>query len=64
MAKLLNVQIISTEKAFGKGTTDDPSRILEQYWSPDGVVLLEYDGFKHETWGAFNMLEYLRKLAE
>lgn len=39
------VEVIHVEAARGKGTEEDPARIVHQYWSRDGVLLAEKDDF-------------------
>lgn len=37
------IQVIVTESLKGLGTTDDPCRILTQYWDFEGNLLAEND---------------------
>ncbi len=37
------IQVIKTESARGKGTPEDLSRIVTQYWDFDGNLLAEND---------------------
>ena len=39
------VEVIHVEAARGKGTVDDPVRIVHQYWSKEGQLLSEKDEF-------------------
>ena len=41
MAKL--IQVIETYELRGKGTEDDIIRKVKQFWSTDGILLMEYD---------------------
>ena len=41
MAKL--IQVIETFEKRGKGTEEDICRKVKQFWSTDGVLLMEYD---------------------
>lgn len=38
------IQVIETESLEGKGTEDDPCRIITQYWSFDGTLLASNGG--------------------
>lgn len=38
------VEVIHVEATRGKGTGEDPVRIVHQYWSKDGNLLAENDG--------------------
>lgn len=61
MAKLIKIELIfSDEKLLGDGK-DDPFRRAEQYFSPDGVLVFEYDPHKDEISMTANMLDYLRE---
>lgn len=61
MPKLITVQLIATTVLRGSGKTDDdPKRSVEQWFSPDGVLVLEYDIEMDKTSMAFNMVEHLR----
>ncbi len=63
MAKLLNAQIIQAETVRGEGKTEeDPVRRVEQWFSPDGTLLLAYDPHLDKTTGAINIVEFLRSL--
>lgn len=37
------IKVIETKSLRGKGTTDDPCRIVRQYWSFNGKLLAEDD---------------------
>ena len=37
------IEVIEVEEKRGKGTKSDPTRIVLQYWSKDGVLLAEND---------------------
>lgn len=37
--------IKTTLKTTGKGSEDDPIRILKQYWDFNGCLILEYDPY-------------------
>lgn len=37
------VEVIHVEATRGKGTKDDPVRIVHQYWSKEGNLLAEQD---------------------
>lgn len=39
------VPIIRIKGTRGKGTVDDPTRAVEQYWDPDGRFLAEIDNY-------------------
>ncbi|MFQ6578627.1 MULTISPECIES: hypothetical protein [Enterococcus] len=39
------VEVIHVETTRGKGTEDDPVRIVHQYWSKEGKLLAEQDDF-------------------
>jgi len=45
-AQLVNV--IKTESLRGKGTGDDPCRMVIQYWSTEGELLAEKDTWEEE----------------
>lgn len=35
--------VIEVQSAYGKGTEDDPSRIVTEYWSMEGELLARND---------------------
>lgn len=37
------VEVIHTESTRGKGTEENPVRIVHQYWDKDGKLLAEND---------------------
>lgn len=39
------VEVIHVEATRGKGTTEDPARIVHQYWSKEGNLLAEKDDY-------------------
>lgn len=39
------VEVIHVEAARGKGTEDDPVRIVHQYWNKEGKLLAEQDKY-------------------
>ncbi|MGM0239895.1 hypothetical protein [Enterococcus sp. AZ103] len=39
------VEVIHVEATRGKGTEEDPARIVHQYWSKEGVLLAEKDEY-------------------
>lgn len=47
MIKLM--QVICAEITKGKGTEENPVRIVIQYWSVDGELLAEVDPFQGNT---------------
>jgi hypothetical protein len=63
MAKLIKPTIIYSEERTGKGVDGDPVRLVRQWFSGDGTLLLSYDGYKDETYGAINMVDFLSKLS-
>lgn len=60
MPKLIKVSIIVALRQTGNGTDTNPIRNVEEWYAPDGTLVMAYDGHKDETWGAYNMVEYLR----
>lgn len=44
----LELIIVTTSKR-GRGTDDDPVRLVKQYWSISGVLLFENDEKKSKT---------------
>lgn len=42
------ISVIETKAAKGSGTTDDPCRIVTQYWDFDGKLLAENDPIQKE----------------
>lgn len=42
------IQVIKTESLRGKGTQEDLSRIVTQYWDFDGNLLAEHDPARDE----------------
>ncbi len=64
MAKLLKpIQFIRVElKTRGDGTKENPTRIVEQYFTTDGVLVFEYDHYLDAVSMTANMLTELRKL--
>ena len=42
------ISVIETKAARGSGTTDDPCRIVTQYWDFGGKLLAEKDSDKKE----------------
>lgn len=43
------IQVIETKSARGAGTTEQPSRMVTQYWSLDGQFLAEIDDLPSVT---------------
>lgn len=39
------IAVIETESARGSGSTDQPTRIVKEYWSLDGEKLAENDPY-------------------
>lgn len=39
------VEVIHVEATCGKGTEDDPVRIVHQYWDKNGQLLAEKDKY-------------------
>lgn len=37
------MEVIAVETSIGKGTADDPKRIICEYWSMGGQLLAVYD---------------------
>lgn len=64
MARLLTVQIIATNTTRGEGTESDPVRRVDQWFDPDGTLLLEYDPTLDVTTAAMNMVHFLRDLID
>ena len=36
--------------ARGEGTPDDPKRVVEQFWTADGKLVVEKDPFSNTQW--------------
>ena len=39
------LEVIHTEAVRGKGTNENPVRVVHQYWSKDGELLAENDKY-------------------
>lgn len=39
------IEVIHTEAVRGKGTNENPVRVVHQYWSKDGELLAESDKY-------------------
>ena len=39
------IQVIETKSARGSGTTEQPARIVTEYWSLEGEKLAEHDPY-------------------
>lgn len=64
MAHLLKpIQFIKGEEKLAGNGKDDPFRRIEQYFTVDGVLVLEYDHHLDKITMTTNMLEELRKLS-
>lgn len=37
------VQVVEVQAVVGKGTEEDPNRVITQYWSLEGELLAERD---------------------
>ncbi|MGE0132080.1 MAG: hypothetical protein AB7U82_28695 [Blastocatellales bacterium] len=61
MAKLINIGLIYTEITRGEGVEGDPVRAVQQWFTPNGILALEYDGWKDQTTMIANMVDYLRQ---
>lgn len=62
MAKLQNIQLIfSEEKRKGDGK-EDPIRIVQQWFLPDGTLVLEYDPHLDDVSMTGNLITHLRGL--
>lgn len=42
------IEVIEADQLRGKGTEEDPLRVVRQYYSKVGVLLAEYDPFLNE----------------
>lgn len=42
------IQVIETDSIRGRGTEDDPVRVVKQYWSLKGELLAEHDSYAKE----------------
>jgi nuclear transport factor 2 (NTF2) superfamily protein len=42
------IQVIETQSLRGRGTEEDPCRLVKQYWDFDGEKLAERDSFEEE----------------
>lgn len=42
------IQVIETKSARGSGATEQPARIVTEYWSLDGEKLAEHDPYLGE----------------
>ena len=62
MAKLLNLQLIVTDIQRGIGSINDPMRQVQQWFTPDGTLVLEYD-IATDT-AESPMAEYLRRVED
>lgn len=62
MAKLITVQLISTQRNKGKGIESDPIRNVQQFWTTDGKVLLSFDPETKILEGAEKFFEYLESI--
>lgn len=63
MPKLINVPIIVSHVNVGEGVEGDPIRNVEEWYTPDGQIILSYDSIKKETLYVGFLIEYLRKIA-
>lgn len=43
------IEVIEVNTCVGKGTADDPKRIITEYWSEDGVLLAVNDPASKEV---------------
>lgn len=43
------IQVICVEAIFGNGLSDDPTRLVTEYWSLDGKLLARVDGWKEKA---------------
>ena len=43
------IEVIEVNTCVGKGTVDDPKRIITEYWSEDGVLLAVNDPASKEV---------------
>lgn len=62
MARLLELQIISTDTVRGDGTEKNPVRRVEQWFAPDGTLVLAYDPHLDETTTVINFVHHLREI--
>lgn len=51
------IQVIEVETHRGQGVVGDPSRIVVQYYSPDGTLLAERDAWRDEQEAERRMLD-------
>ena len=63
MARLLTLQLIETAELKGDGTEKAPYRRVQQLFSSDGTLLLQYDPHKDETTMTANLLTHLKWIA-
>lgn len=59
MPKLITIQIISSQRVEGQGVEADPTRLVSEWYSTDGTLLLALDPYTGQTYGAINMAEFL-----
>lgn len=64
MAKLIDVRLIAAVVCKGDGTEESPKRSVEQWFDVGGTLLLEYDPYLDSTAMAFNMVEFLQRVAD
>lgn len=43
------IQVIQTTSLAGRGTPDDPSRLVTQHWDFDGCLIAKYDPHLEES---------------
>jgi hypothetical protein len=54
------MQFIETDERRGKGTPEDPTRLVKQLFLPDGTIVLEYDPHADKTSMVTNLLAELK----
>ena len=61
MPKVITIQLIQCEHSGGLGTPESPYRMIEQWFTPDGTLVLARDDVADKTTAAMNMVDYLRQ---
>ena len=55
------ITVIETQSLRGLGTTEDPCRIVKQYWDFKGELLAEFDCEKTKEQKTYSPIDFLKE---
>lgn len=61
MPRLITIQLIHITTVRGDGLAD-PYRQIDQWFTTDGILVLDRDDYEDKTMATMNLVDHLRKL--